>query len=132
MGPRPWAPTPPHFFYGANASPLEHRTCPEGSIRPHACPHDLSKSMSFHEGYLSRYLNGGPKYEYCLKRDLDKFCSKAKTLPRNLGSSADGFKGPKVHPQRSVCFYGVDNVNSPCRHRAGNTFVVRADVETPR
>ncbi|CAG9570862.1 unnamed protein product [Danaus chrysippus] len=105
--------------YGA---PEEPRTCPEGSYQPNTC-YDLSKSVSFEScgGYYSQHFDEGPKllYDYCLKSDF-----RAKTLPRNIGSSVD-YK--KVHPQRSVCFYGVE---SPTRCK--KTFLVHADIEPPR
>lgn len=126
LGPPPWAPIPPDTW--ALGPPREARTCPEGSHTPHYCLDHFSKSMSFDsDGYYSQYFNEGPKiiYDYCLKSDLS--CKKSKTLPRNLGSSVD-FK-PKVYPQRSVCFYGVED--SPCK-KHGNTYVVTADVEPHR
>jgi hypothetical protein len=90
------------------------------------CLENFSKSMSFDDcdGYYSRYFDEGPKliYDYCLKSDL----TKSKTLPRNLGSSVD-YK-PRVYPQRTVCFYGLDD-DSPCRH---HTVTVTADVEPHR
>lgn len=105
---------------------------PEGCYHPHTCNLDtFSKSMSFDncEGYYSKYFDEKPKliYDYCLKSDLEY--KRSQTLPRNLGSSAD-YK-PKVYPQRSVCFYGLEDEEEPCR-RPRKTFVVTADVEPHR
>lgn len=115
----PWAPIPPWPL----EVPREPRTCPEGSYQPHVCFDNLSKSVSCEtcEGYYSQHFDEGPKliYDYCLESDF-----KARTLPRNLGSSVDI---KRVYPQRSVCFYGVDD--SPSRSRK---FVVKADIEAPR
>lgn len=126
LGPAPWAPKPPDSWY-----PLEPRMRPEGSYQPHTCHLDtFSKSMSFDncDGYYSQYFDERPKliYDYCLKSDFEY--KKAQTLPRNLGSSVD-YK-PKVYPQRSVCFYGLDDEEDCPRPR--KTFVVHADIEPHR
>lgn len=106
MGPPPWAPTPPDYYL---TPAYEHRSQPDG------CTHNCNqeRSSSFEGPYQPKLV-----YDYCLKRDLEKFY-KSQTLPRNLGSSCE-FKGPRVYPV----------LTSP--YKRNRTFVVTADIEAPR
>lgn len=85
-----------------------------------------SYSFEHSDDYYTRCIDH-PKltYDYWLKRDLNSMC-KARTLPRNLGSSIN--EGARVYPETKV-FYEVEG--SPYKRRP-HRFVVKADIEAPR